>query len=230
MEYKVLKYVRLMKKYFTALLFINEDEFYFKKDEKDVKCELFHISYISDMFLKNIPIETPQISLSIIIKGNYFKKSDNQIIKLSSSKDNNASKIYLLDILNFLDINRLRYNLNIFLFNYKQQLKSNNDNKIILKFLNEVPINNNLIQLIDKINIEYFNKLRTFINKIKNIFPEKNNKINQFNQKFQSDIISNVNLEGINDLDNHKVINKFLNIYINLIKLLTLTKFYQILK
>ena len=249
MEFKVMKSGGGFVKYRSIIFTIGEDEFFYKKKKKDEKYQKYHISYLKEVYIQQQQKEKPEyvLILEINMKNVNKNKKDKKdkkvkLIKLAMKDDKNTN--ILSDIKRILNIKRLQYDINLFLFNWKQNMgiSINKDKLNELKDENQVNnVKNSLKESIDqktnkeKLNELFQDKLNNFIKLINqdnlniNLLDEENiKKIRQLiNGSFISDNVENANQK------NEKIFNEIENfntLYLNLIKLFTQIKFSYILK
>ena len=122
MEFKVLKSGGLVKKFLSIIFTIGEDEFYYQKKNDD-KLQKYHISYLNEVYIQQQIKEKPEyiLMLEINIKNLDKKKKEKKqkIIKLATKDDKNTN--ILSEIKKVLNVKRLQYDMNLFLFNWKQK-------------------------------------------------------------------------------------------------------------
>ena len=125
MEFKVLKSGGVVKKFRPIIFTIGEDEFYYQKKKNDDKLQRYHISYLNEVYIQQQIKEKPEyiLMLDINIKNLDKKKKEKKqkIIKLATKDDKNTN--ILSEIKKVLNVKRLQYDINLFLFNWK--LKTN---------------------------------------------------------------------------------------------------------
>ena len=257
MEFKVLKSGGVVKKFRPIIFTIGEDEFYYQKKKNDDKLQRYHISYLNEVYIQQQIKEKPEyiLMLDINIKNLDKKKKEKKqkIIKLAMKDDKNTN--ILSEIKKVLNVKRLQYDMNLFLFNWKQ--KNNiSVNKDKFNELNELKdtkkiynINHSIVENIEqKTNKEKLNEL--FQDKLNNfikLLNQDNLEINlldedtliKIKQLIEGSFIlenednkeNKINIE--NKENNIKIfdeINNFNNAYLNLIKLFTQIRFSYILK
>ena len=241
MEFNILKQSGGFVKQFSPSIFvIEEDEFYYKKKKNDENFKRYHISYLKEVYIQKQIKEKPDYILMIDLFENIDNNKKETYIKLAEREGISGTISQIKQILN---VKRLQYDLNLFLYKYKEKMEILLDNKpIIKKFEEESKTNNDKIINALKKNeyltknmdliISLFNeKLNNFVKLLNqndfnvNLLDEETiNKIkillnNNFN--FQDDKKSNKNFEEL---------EKFKCIYLNLIKLFSQIKFCFILK
>ena len=241
MEFDVLKFGGGLVKQFSSCIFvIEEDEFYYKKKKNDENYKRFHISYLKEVYIQKQIKEKPDYILIIDLFENIQNNKKETLIKLAE-KDGFSET--LSQIKKILNVKRLQYDLNLFLYKYKEKMEFLlNNNPIITKFEDESKTNIDKIKNALKKN-EYMTKN---IDAINSLFNEKlNNFVKLLNQ---NDINANlIEEETINKIKillsnnfvfqdakksnkNFDELEKFKNIYLNLIKLFSQIKFCFILK
>ena len=249
MEFNVLKSGGFVKKYRPIIFTITQDEFFYKKKKSEEKFQKYHISYLNEVYIQQQQKEKPEYSLILEMnpKNMLKKKKDKKdkkikIIKLAMKDDKNTS--ILSDIKRILNIQRLQYDIHLFLFNWK--LKTNisinidklNDLKDEKKVYN---IKHAIMEKIEKENKK--DKLNDLLSEKLNNFIKELNKDNLnidllddeiiktareiFNGSF---ILENDEHQEDKSLKQFKDIDNFNKIYLNLIKLFTRIKFCYILK
>ena len=123
MEFKVMKSGGLVKKFRPIIFTIGEDEFYYQKKKNDDKLQRYHISYLNEVYIQQQIKEKPEyiLMLDINIKNLDKKKKEKKqkIIKLATKDDKNTN--ILSEIKKVLNVKRLQYDMNLFLFNWKQK-------------------------------------------------------------------------------------------------------------
>ena len=241
MEFNILKQSGGFVKQFSPSIFvIEEDEFYYKKKKNDENFKRYHISYLKEVYIQKQIKEKPDYILMIDLFENIDNNKKETYIKLAEREGISGTISQIKQILN---VKRLQYDLNLYLYKYKEKMEFLLDNKpIIKKFEEESKTNNDKIINALKKNeyltknmdliISLFNeKLNNFVKLLNqndfnvNLLDEETiNKIkillnNNFN--FQDDKKSNKNFEEL---------EKFKCIYLNLIKLFSQIKFCFILK
>lgn len=249
MEFKILKSGGIVKQYNPSILTIKDDEFYFKKKENKDKYNIYHISFLNDVYIEQKPNEKQEYILILEINNKCVtkkKEEKNVILKKLTVKDKKDNYI-LSNIKKILNIKRFQYDLNLFLFNFKQKMKLSLNKDIIKKFFDNNEVNNikqDILNNIEKKNIKekindlLLDKLNNFI-KILNQNNDNDN-INLLDEEIIIKIRDIINGTFIlqnnenNILENYSdkfdEINKFNNVYLNLIKLLTQLRFCYILK
>ena len=242
MEFNVLKFGGGLVKQFTSSIFvIEEDEFYCKKKKNDEDFKRYHISYLNEVYIQKQIKEKQEYVLIIDLNANFENnKKEKTLIKLADKEDSYG---VISQIKKILNVKRLQYDINLFLFNYKERMLSILDNKnIINKFEEENKSNIDKIKKALK-NNEYLAKN---IEKISILFNEKlNNFVNLLNQNdFNANLIDEDTINKIKILltnnfgeligkksnKNYEDLERFKKIYINLIKLYSQIKFAYILK
>ena len=249
MEFKVLKSGGLVKQFRSIIFTIGEDEFYYQKKKKKDKIQRYHISYLNEVYIQQQAKEKPEYVLILEINKKHInKKKDKKdkkikIIKLAIKEDKNFT--ILSDIKKILNVKRLQYDMNLFLFNWKQKnsilikkeklYESKDENQVInIKNL----INENIEKKFDKekLNELFQNKLNNFVK----LLNQKNLDINLLDEVLIKKIIELINGSFIIENNNEKIdeinskqfksIENFNKLYLNLIKLFTQIKFCYILK
>ena len=241
MEFNILKQSGgLVKQFNPTIFFIDEDEFYYKKKKNDENYKRFHISYLKEVYIQKQIKEKPDYILIIDLFENIQNNKKETLIKLAE-KDGFSET--LSQIKKILNVKRLQYDLNIFLYKYKEKMEFLlNNNPIITKFEDEsktnidkiknaLKKNEYMIKNIDAINSLFNEKLNNFVKLLNqndinaNLMEEETiNKIKILLSKnfdFQDAKKSNKNFDEL---------EKFKNIYLNLIKLFSQIKFCFILK
>ena len=247
MEFKVLKSGGLVKKFRPIIFTIGEDEFYYQKKKNDDKLQRYHISYLNEVYIQQQIKEKPEyiLMLEINIKNLDKKKKEKKqkIIKLATKDDKNTN--ILSEIKKVLNVKRLQYDMNLFLFNWKlktntaikkdklnelkdtkqiynikHSLMENMEKKINKDILNEFFQDklNNFIKLLNQNNLDINLLDEDIIVKIKEII---NGSFILQNEEYHNE---DKNLKKFEDINNCN------NIYLNLIKLFTQIKFCYILK
>ena len=249
MEFKVLKSGGLVKQFRSIIFTIGEDEFYYQKNKKKDKIQRYHISYLNEVYIQQQAKEKPEYVLILEINKKHInKKKDKKdkkikIIKLAIKEDKNFT--ILSDIKKILNVKRLQYDMNLFLFNWKQKnsilinkeklYESKDENQVInVKNL----INENIEKKFDKekLNELFQNKLNNFVK----LLNQKNLDVNLLDEIPIRKIIELINGSFIIENNNEKIdeinskqfksIENFNKLYLNLIKLFTQIKFCYILK
>ena len=249
MEFKVLKSGGLVKQFRSIIFTIGEDEFYYQKKKKKDKIQRYHISYLNEVYIQQQAKEKPEYVLILEINKKHInKKKDKKdkkikIIKLAIKEDKNFT--ILSDIKKILNVKRLQYDMNLFLFNWKQKnsilinkeklYESKDENQVInVKNL----INENIEKKFDKekLNELFQNKLNNFVK----LLNQKNLDVNLLDEIPIRKIIELINGSFIIENNNEKIdeinskqfksIENFNKLYLNLIKLFTQIKFCYILK
>ena len=240
MEFEVLKYGGgLIKQFSPAYFTIEEDEFYYKRKKSDDNFQRYHISYIKEVYIQQQLKEKQNYVLIIDLNNNIdTTKKEKTIIKLAEKEDTNG---VISQIKKILNVKRLQYDMNLFLFNYKEKMNKLIDNTVVNKFEEESKNNANKIEKALKEN-QYLGNNKENINKL---FEEKlNNFVKLLNQNdfsvnlLDEDTIIKIKKLIINDFYNIEVdkkkykenLDKFKTIYLNLIRLFTQIKFCYILK
>ena len=245
MEFKVLKANRgLVNKYSSVIFTIEDDGFYYRKNKNDEKFKRYHISYLNEVYIQRQIKDKPEYVLILEINGKYIPESNkekkNKIIKLAEEKNNDV----LSEIKKILNVKRLQYDMNLFLYNFKEKAKItlNKDKFEQLKdekqtYNMKKSIMENVEKKIDK-------------EKINDLLQDKlNNFIKALNQQnFNVDLLDEDTLKKIREiingsfiLDNDEInnddnlkkfeyVDNYNKIYLNLIKLFTQLKFCYILK
>ena len=241
MEFNILKQCGgLVKQFNPTIFFIDEDEFYYKKKKNDENYKRFHISYLKEVYIQKQIKEKPDYILIIDLFENIQNNKKETLIKLAE-KDGFSET--LSQIKKILNVKRLQYDLNIFLYKYKEKMEFLlNNNPIITKFEDESKTNIDKIKNALKKN-EYMTKN---IDAINSLFNEKlNNFVKLLNQNdinanlMEEETINKIKILLSNNFDfqdakksnkNFDELEKFKNIYLNLIKLFSQIKFCFILK
>ena len=119
MEFQVLKLDGLMKQYRPITFIISKDEFFYKKKKNTNNFQTYHISYLNEIYVEKQVKQKSQYNLIIEINNKFMKKKkgkkNNKIIKLSTKDDKNAN--ILSNIKKILNVKRLQYDMNLFLYN-----------------------------------------------------------------------------------------------------------------
>ena len=241
MEFNILKQSGgLVKQFNPTIFFIDEDEFYYKKKKNDENYKRFHISYLKEVYIQKQIKEKPDYILIIDLFENIQNNKKETLIKLAE-KDGFSET--LSQIKKILNVKRLQYDLNLFLYKYKEKMEFLlNNNPIITKFEDESKTNIDKIKNALKKN-EYMTKN---IDAINSLFNEKlNNFVKLLNQNdinanlMEEETINKIKILLSNNFDfqdakksnkNLDELEKFKNIYLNLIKLFSQIKFCFILK
>ena len=241
MEFNILKQSGgLVKQFNPTIFFIDEDGFYYKKKKNDENYKRFHISYLKEVYIQKQIKEKPDYILIIDLFENIQNNKKETLIKLAE-KDGFSET--LSQIKKILNVKRLQYDLNIFLYKYKEKMEFLlNNNPIITKFEDESKTNIDKIKNALKKN-EYMTKN---IDAINSLFNEKlNNFVKLLNQNdinanlMEEETINKIKILLSNNFDfqdakksnkNFDELEKFKNIYLNLIKLFSQIKFCFILK
>ena len=241
MEFNILKQSGgLVKQFNPTIFFIDEDEFYYKKKKNDENYKRFHISYLKEVYIQKQIKEKPDYILIVDLFENIQNNKKETLIKLAE-KDGFSET--LSQIKKILNVKRLQYDLNIFLYKYKEKMEFLlNNNPIITKFEDESKTNIDKIKNALKKN-EYMTKN---IDAINSLFNEKlNNFVKLLNQNdinanlMEEETINKIKILLSNNFDfqdakksnkNFDELEKFKNIYLNLIKLFSQIKFCFILK
>lgn len=241
MEFNILKQSGgLVKQFNPTIFFIDEDEFYYKKKKNDENYKRFHISYLKEVYIQKQIKEKPDYILIMDLFENIQNNKKETLIKLAE-KDGFSET--LSQIKKILNVKRLQYDLNIFLYKYKEKMEFLlNNNPIITKFEDESKTNIDKIKNALKKN-EYMTKN---IDAINSLFNEKlNNFVKLLNQNdinanlMEEETINKIKILLSNNFDfqdakksnkNFDELEKFKNIYLNLIKLFSQIKFCFILK
>ena len=241
MEFNILKQSGgLVKQFNPTIFFVDEDEFYYKKKKNDENYKRFHISYLKEVYIQKQIKEKPDYILIIDLFENIQNNKKETLIKLAE-KDGFSET--LSQIKKILNVKRLQYDLNIFLYKYKEKMEFLlNNNPIITKFEDESKTNIDKIKNALKKN-EYMTKN---IDAINSLFNEKlNNFVKLLNQNdinanlMEEETINKIKILLSNNFDfqdakksnkNFDELEKFKNIYLNLIKLFSQIKFCFILK
>ena len=247
MEFKVMKSGGLVKKFRPIIFTIGEDEFFYQKKKKKDKIQRYHISYLNEVYIQQQIKEKPEyiLMLDINIKNLDKKKKEKKqkIIKLATKGENNTS--ILLDIKKILNVKRLQYNMNLFLFNWKQKNSISIDKEKIYESKNEnqvSDIKNSINESIEKkCDKEKLNELfQKNLNNFVKLLNQQNLNINLLDEIIIKKIIEIINGSFIIDNNkeiideknskNFKSIENFNKLYLNLIKLFTQIKFCSNLK
>ena len=245
MEFKVLKSGGFVKQFRPIIFTIGEDEFFYKKKKKDEKYQKYHISYLNEVYIQ-LQKEKPEyvLFLEINIK-NMAKKKNNKkvkIIKLAMKEDKNTN--ILSDIKKILNVKRLQYDINLFLFNWKQTMIISVNKEKLNELKDEKNISKVKRSLIENIeqknNKEKINEvLDSKLNNFMNILNQDNLNINLLSEdiiKKTKEILNDSNIIENEENSNEKNLKIFENIenynslYLNFIKLFTQVKFAYILK
>ena len=123
MEFKVFKSGGLVRQFHPVTFTIGEDEFFYKKKKNDEKYQKYHISYLNEVYIQQQKEKTDYILVLEVNNKNMEKKKNNKkvkIIKLAMKDDKNTN--ILSDIKKILNVKRLQYDINLFLFNWKQKM------------------------------------------------------------------------------------------------------------
>jgi len=240
MEFDVLKFGGGLVKQFSSCIFvIEEDEFYCKKKKNDENFQRYHISYLKEVYIQRQKKEKQDyvliIDLDNTIENN---KKEKTVLKLADKDESNST---LSQIKKILNVKRLQYDINIFLFNYKERMATLLDNKSIVNRFEEETKNN-----VDKIKnaLKKNEYLKNNIEKLNVLFNEKiNNWVKLMNQNdlsanlLDEDTINKIKLLLTNNFEvknksnkNYDDLDKFKKIYLNLIKLFSQIKYDFILK
>ena len=241
MEFNILKQSGGFVKQFSPSIFvIEEDEFYYKKKKNDENFKRYHISYLKEVYIQKQIKEKPDYILMIDLFENIDNNKKETYIKLAEREGISGTISQIKQILN---VKRLQYDLNLFLYKYKEKTEILLDNKpIIKKFEEESKTNNDKIINALKKN-EYLTKNMDLII---SLFNEKlNNFVKLLNQndfnvnlldeetinKIKILLNNNFNFQdGKKSNKNFEELEKFKCIYLNLIKLFSQIKFCFILK
>ena len=240
MEFDVLKFGGGLVKQFSSCIFvIEEDEFYCKKKKNDENFQRYHISYLKEVYIQR-QIKEKQDYVLIIDLDNTIEnnKKEKTALKLADKDESNST---LSQIKKILNVKRLQYDINIFLFNYKKRMATLLDNKSIVNRFEEETKNN-----VDKIKnaLKKNEYLKNNIEKLNVLFNEKiNNWVKLMNQNdlsanlLDEDTINKIKLLLTNNFEvknksnkNYDDLDKFKKIYLNLIKLFSQIKYDFILK
>lgn len=245
MEFNVLKSGGLVKQYSSVIFTVQNDEFYYKKKKNDDKLRKYHISYLNEVYIQKQIKEKPEyvLMLEIDIKNINKKKKDQKtkIIKLAMKDDKNTET--LSDIKKILNVKRLQYDMNLFLFNWKQKTNKEIDKDKLNKFKDVKQIYNikkslmeNIEKKIDKnkLNELFQDKLNNFVKLLNqenlNISLLNEDIIIKIKEIINGSFISEEEAHFDNNLKNFEEIDINNNIYLNLIKLFTQIKFCYVLK
>ena len=239
MEFNVLKYGGgLVKQFSSAIFIIDEDEFYYKRKRNDENFQRYHISYLTEVYIQK-QIKEKQDYVLIIDLNNTIdnNKKEKTVIKLAEKEGENGT---LSQIKKILNVKRLQYDINLFLFNYKERMINSLDNKKIVnkfeedtkndtdKITKALKDNEFLIKNMEKINGLFNEKLNNFIKILNqndfnaNLMDEET--INKIKNLITNNLITEKKAKNYEDLE------KFKKVYINLIKLFSQIKFCFILK
>ena len=243
MEFNVLKFGGgLVKQFNSSIFVIEEDEFYYKKKKNDEDFKRYHISYLNEVYIQKQIKEKQEYVLIIDLNNNNIEnnKKEKTIIKLAEKEESSGT---LSQIKKILNVKRLQYDINLFLFNYKERMMNLLENKNIINKFEEETKNNAdkikkalksseyLVKNIEKINILFNEKLNNFVKLLNQndfnanlIDGDTINKIKILLTNNFGEDIGKKNNKNYNDLD------KFKNIYLSLIKLFSQIKFCFILK
>ena len=240
MEFEVLKFGGSLVKQFNPVIFvIEEDEFYYKKKKNDETFQRYHISYLKEIYIQKQIKEKHEYVLIIDLNNNFENnKKEKTLIKIADKEESPGNISQIKKILN---VKRLQYDINLFLFNYKEKMMNLLDSRDIInkseeedktnynKITKTLKDNEFLMNNIDQINLLFTEKLNNFV-KLMNVNDfsanlmddDTINKIkNLLNKNFEQQKKSNKNYEEL---------YRFKNIYINLIKLMSQIKFCFLLK
>ena len=242
MEFNILKQSGGLVKQLSPFIFIiEEDEFYYKKKKTDENFKKYHISYLKEVYIQKQVKEKPDYILVIDLFDNIEHNNKKEtFIKLAEKEGISGT---LSQIKKILNVKRLQYDLNLFLYQYKEKMELLLDNEPIIKrFEEETKANSDKIINALKKN-EYLTKN---INTIIPLFNERlNNFVKLLNQNdFNANLLDEETINKIKILLNNnfnfqesKKFEKNLNeleyfkrVYINLIKLFSQIKFCFILK
>ena len=174
MEFEVLKFGGSLVKQFNPVIFvIEEDEFYYKKKKNDETFQRYHISYLKEIYIQKQIKEKHEYVLIIDLNNNFENnKKEKSLIKLVDKEESPGNISQIKKILN---VKRLQYDINLFLFNYKEKMMNLLDSRdIINKSEEEDKTNNNkitktlkdnefLMNNIDQINLLFTEKLNNFV-------------------------------------------------------------------
>ena len=246
MEFNVLKSGGFVKKYRSIIFTITQDEFFYKKQKSEEKFQKYHISYLNEVYIQQQPKEKPEYSLILeinhknMIKRKKNKDKKRKIIKLAMKEDKNTN--ILSDIKRILNIKRLQYDINLFLFNWKQKtiIYINKDKLNELK--DEKKTNNIKYSLMEKLENKK-DKLNDLLSEKLNYFIKALNKDNLSIDLLNDEVVKNVKeilngsfiletdkFQNDKSLKQFKDIDYFIKIYLNLTKLFTQIKFCYVLK
>ena len=246
MEFNVLKSGGLVKKYSPVIFTISEDEFYYKKSKSDEKYQIYHINYLNEIYLQQQAKEKPEYILFLEINIKYMeeKKKDKKTktVKLATKDDKNTN--ILSDIKKILNVKRLQYDINLFLFNWKQVKCITFDKSQLIKPEDEEKrkdLKKNLIENIEKktnkesIDVLFEYRLNNFIKYLNQLSLNIPLLDDELIKKIRGIINSSTILENEqnNNNKNFKIsesIEQFNQIYLNFIKIYTQIKFGYILK
>ena len=243
MEFNVLKFGGgLVKQFNSSIFVIEEDEFYYKKKKNDEDFKRYHISYLNEVYIQKQIKEKQEYVLIIDLNNNNIEnnKKEKTIIKLAEKEESSGT---LSQIKKILNVKRLQYDINLFLFNYKERMMNLLESKNIINKFEEETKNNAdkikkalksseyLVKNIEKINILFNEKLNNFVKLLNQNDFNANlldgdtiNKIKILLTNNFGEDIGKKNNKNYNDLD------KFKNIYLSLIKLFSQIKSCFILK
>ena len=145
MEFEVLKYGGgLIKQFSPAYFIIEEDEFYYKRKKSDDDFQRYHISYINEVYIQQQLKEKQKYVLIIDLNNNIDNNNkEKTILKLAEKEETNG---IISQIKKILNVKRLQYDMNLFLFNYKKEMKKMLDINVINKFEEESKNNTQKIQ------------------------------------------------------------------------------------
>ena len=244
MEFNVLKFGGgLVKQFYSTTFVIDEDEFYYKKKKADESHQIYHISYLNEVYIQRQLKEKQDyvliIDLNSSIDNNNNNKKEKTIIKLAEKEGEDGT---LSQIKKILNVKRLQYDINLFLYNYKERILSSLDNKTIVNRFEEETKNNfdkiakalkynqYLIKNIETINVLFNEKLNNFV-KLLNQNDFSANLIDEETINKIKILLTNIySLQDNKKMKNYDDLEKFKKIYINLIKLISQIKFGYILK
>ena len=157
MEFNILKFSGgLVKQFNPAIFVIEEDEFFYKKKKNDENFRRYHISYLKEVYIqKQMKDKQDYVLIIDFIDNIDNNKKEKTIIKLAEKKEESGA---LSQIKKILNVKRLQYDINLFLFNYKERISSLLDNQnIVDKFEDETNSNSDKIKKALK-NNEYLTK------------------------------------------------------------------------
>ena len=240
MEFEVLKFGGSLVKQFNPVIFvIEEDEFYYKKKKNDETFQRYHISYLKEIYIQKQIKEKHEYVLIIDLNNSFENnKKEKTLIKIADKEESPGNISQIKKILN---VKRLQYDINLFLFNYKEKMMNLLDSRDIInkseeedktnynKITKTLKDNEFLMNNIEQINLLFTEKLNNFV-KLMNVNDfsanlmddDTINKIkNLLNKNFEQQKKSNKNYEEL---------YRFKNVYINLIKLMSQIKFCFLLK
>ena len=246
MEFKVLKLGGLVKQFRPIIFTIGEDEFYYKKDKNEENFQKYHINYLSEVYIQQQVKEKPEyiLFLEINMRNVEEKKKDKKTkkIKLAMKDDKNTN--ILSDIKRILNVKRLQYDMNLFLYNWKLQKTIHLDKDKLNELKNEKQIDDVKKTITENINTktnkEKINQLFEYrLNNFINILNQLNLNIKLLDEEFIGKIRKIINDSNIIEIEDNNIndnlqyfedIDNFNKIYANFLKLFTQIKFCYILK